>query len=400
MLGCSDGPTEPSNIGDFVWSTPEAVHEVPAAAEAEWVDYVWRVSGLAVDARGAVHVTLDFRPPDPAWMEMGQVLYVRRNADGTWTHPELLADADTYSYGSTPLVAADGTTRAVWYDRSREPGAVTRLLLRRLGGDGSWSAAEPLFSTAPGASPRPPIASALDGTRRLHVVHNAQSGFAFLEHLRFDPGSGSWSDGTLDAAGHSPRLAVAPDGSLGLTYVAARATEPGTSSRQDVWVSRYDGWAWSEPERVHRDDRRYSYLPVLMWDAAGRLHAVWGESDPDVALPRSLLHAVRDPVTGRWGPARDVTPQSLARRQHWSLFGFTDVKGRPNVLLESTDPGSLDNPRISQMRLEGEQWTPPHFPVGPQHAALMQGRLAPDGRVHIVWGGADKVLRYAVGELR
>lgn len=401
VLGCSDGPTEPSGIGDFVWSTPEAVPEFRAEAEAKEAGYRWGMSGVTVDGGGAIHVTSDIRPPEPEWMEMRHVLYVRRNPDGMWARPEWLAEADSYSYGSLPLVDEGGTTHVVWYDRPRGSGQVTRLLHRRFQPDGTWTEPQALSATAPGARPSPRLTGALDGAGRLHVIHNAQGAFAFLEHLRLDPVSGAWVNQTMTAHhGSYTTLARAPDGSLWLSYVAASATQPGTSSRQDVWVSRYDGSAWSEPERVRRDDRRYSYSPVLMWDAGGRLHAVWGESDPDAAVPRSLLHAIRDPLTGRWGAARDVTPQTLARRQHWNLFGFTDLRGRPNILLESTDPGGLANPRISQMRLEGDRWTLPYFPVGQEDAAGLKGVLGRDGRVHIVWVGADKVLRYAVGELR
>lgn len=120
-LGCSDGPTEPALIGDFTWTAPEVIPGMDGVARADWGDFIWNVTGLAVDGRGYVHLLASAGPRDPAWFEFGQVYHTVREPSGAWSAPVRLADSASYSYGALPVVDASGTAHAIWYDRPSSP---------------------------------------------------------------------------------------------------------------------------------------------------------------------------------------------------------------------------------------------------------------------------------------
>ncbi|WP_242344116.1 hypothetical protein [Anaeromyxobacter terrae] len=195
--------------------------------------------------------------------------------------------------------------------------------------NGAWTAAVRL-SDAPGAphelyASRPRVG--IDGAGRALVAweqRNVSSSPAnAVWASRFDGSASSApflvSDGTIYAA--SADVAVAANGAAAVVWV--QHTNPydpnqsgGGPPNPNVWARRFDGSAWSAPQRIGADllDYEGCERPAIVMDGVGRAFAIWQEH----RLDENRIAAARlDPARG-WS-ARAVLDASTSSVDHRSF---------------------------------------------------------------------------------
>jgi len=147
--------------------------------------------------------------------------------------------------------------------------AVAAASAARLAGPSSVETAPtPVRLSDPAVSARNP-AIAVSASGVVHVVWE-QGEDLYHSYRQGD----SWTPPVRVAAGESPSLAAAPDGSLHLAYV----NEFG--GNYDIFHVSWNGTRWSLPHNVSQTSSGVSSLPDITVGPDGQVHIVWTDTSP------------------------------------------------------------------------------------------------------------------------
>ena len=240
--------------------------------------------------------------------------------------------SEGFGHAQSPRVALNASgAAAVAFEVVEHdgPGISSRTVWARRWAGGGWTAAERI-SAAPAApnqlyASRPRVG--MDGAGRVFVAYDQQDTKSpappAIYVSRFD--GAQWSAparvnaGTLNASGSD--LAVSADGTAVVVWV--EATNPydpnrsgGGPSNPNIWARRFDGSAWSAPQRIGADlvDYEGCERARVVMDGAGRAFAIWEERKLEV---HHIAAARFSPGSG-WS-ARDVLDSAAATTEHLSF---------------------------------------------------------------------------------
>lgn len=247
--------------------------------------------------------------------------------------------------------------------------------------------------------------------------------------------------GTAFAQCHASTLAALPGHRLIAAWFGGTAEKnPDTA----IWVSRFDGAAWSAPDKLFKVAPLAHYNPVLFFAPDGRLH-LWYKVGPNCSEWRSW-HAASDDLGHIWTAAQPFLPDDpLARgpvrcqpivtpsgawlagasderlrdadgREWWCYIDRSDDGGRtwtaaPIRLAAGSPPGkgaiqptlwhsatgvhcllrtSLGRIYRSDSSDDGRTWSPAHATDLPNNnSGIAVARLS-DGRLALLWNPVEK----------
>jgi hypothetical protein len=239
---------------------------------------------VALNDAGAAVVAFEVVEHDVAGLIASRTVWARRFVDGAWTAAARLSDAPGAPYelyASRPRVGIDGAGRALvaWDQMNVSSTTPSSVYASRFDG-AAWSA--------------PALVSA--GT-----IYAA------------------WAD-----------VAVSANGTAAVVWVQdANPYDPGRSgggpTNPNIWARRFDGSAWSAPQRIGADllDFEGCERPGVVMDGVGRAFAIWEEHRLD---QNRIAAAHLDPAAG-WS-ARAVLDASTSSVDHRSFASIaTDGAG-------------------------------------------------------------------------
>ncbi len=94
-------------------------------------------------------------------------------------------------------------------------------------------------------------------------------------------------DVVLPSVFPDPRLAVGPQGTLGLTWVGNVSPDPATDDPEIFFALRDSSDTWAAPQRITTNDR-YESAPALAWTGDGRALAIWTQNSKPRDEPGQL----------------------------------------------------------------------------------------------------------------
>jgi hypothetical protein len=293
--------------------------------------------------------------------------------DVTGTHWQLDMPADLWLGDSAALALDTNGLPHVVYARESEQ--ATQIYYRQRTSE-RWELSQSVFDTT-GASWLPDIivhangdihvvwADLLADGDQIHQVYHAAN-------ARID----SWhsAEPVPQAFGYAPRLALAPDGSLWLTWHGRSALVQDTT--WDVFVANWRQGIWSSPVNVSKSAWQDSRSPDIACDPEGRVYLVWEEVSKE-GLSSTIHYAGALVSDGQWSVPQSITGHSQAvERPRLSV-------GPDGILHAAWDAGNW----VEYARHEsGEAWSPVEIVV--QHEmGVRDVALAADveGRAHVVW---------------
>ena len=284
-------------------------------------------------------------------------------------------------WGLATAVDPGGQVWAVW---AADDGRDAELFYSRWDGR-EWAPAQLVHASPDAWESGPSLAFAPGGTPWLAWTSaTSQTSDVYLSRWL----GSRWSDPQAMPKGSAleadePALAVAPDGTLWLAWVGFDGVD------DEIYVTRWDGRAWSPAWQVSADDDEqalYDRQPRLAAGPDGTLWLVWtGHQD-----------GVDDEIYySRWTGTR-WTPEALVSTDDDALdvgpaLAF-DAGGRPWVAWKAqVDDGSEPRLRIlvSHWDTARAAWTPEALASSPLASdvdeTLPALALAGDGRLHLAW---------------
>jgi lysophospholipase L1-like esterase len=252
--------------------------------------------------------------------------------------------------------------------------------------DDGWQPARPLGADPGVLEYSPSLAFSADGSTAW-AAWSASTGTDQASIIVRQWVGDAWSDpvpvpGTKVLRGDEPFLAAGPDGGLWLAWVGHDGTD------REVYVSRWDGASWSEPQRVGRDDTdpmAYDTHPRLAVDDTGQVWVVWASYEGSLD---DQIHASYWDGTG-WSPqvqisAIDETPDS------WPSVAL-DADGQPWVAWNgaTAEQGGRSRIYISHWDRDNSVWSAEELVSSLSGSELdeRQPSLAfdADGQLHLSW---------------
>ncbi len=299
---------------------------------------------LLAEENGIVHAI---------WSNTYNVNYARSGGNGSWAHYQRLSEP--YGYGRDPelVIDAQGGAHAVW----REDGAGSTTLVGYAGmaSDGTWSTAEPVWSWSGGVyEPHVGVDSA---TGIVHAIWTA--------NLNYDEGDlyHAWraSDGTWSApekltngSGQPIEASLRVD-ARGTAHAVWRYEEQYSSDL--FYAQRPRGGSWSAPQELSNtasEDARHQ----LVLDGDGGVHVIWlggdGGTHVNYTGPAPASADGESVLSQAVPVAADGRPQTLSFL--YQLHGASEVAGT-NLHVELND--GLATTTLLSTAAERQDWT--HF---------------------------------------
>ncbi len=356
----------------------------PRCMSGEWTQVTLeshehtRISALAVDASGALHVSYGGFHSDEPWRT--ELRYGRRGLDGVWTSsPTSSTTTLRYFFQSIALDTAGGV-HVSYYD-----GTFARLLHTYRSPHGAWNT-RTIDDALQGSPSRVGVseaasALAVDASGGIHVAYHDFGAALRYAYRGLD---GSWSITTVDSSGMFPSLAVDASGGVHVTYTGS--TDAGNGRLRYAHRSPAGSWAISEVD----SDSDITRPTSLVLDPAGGVHISYHMAEFDF----QLRYAHRG-LDGSWA-ITTLTDSGLFSGSTSSSLAV-DAFGGAHISYSDGDSGEL---RYAYRATEGSWITTTVDAGGNQH----MNAIAVDASfgVHIVYSPADPTLgaREEDGDLR
>lgn len=243
------------------------------------------------------------------------------------------------------LVSAAGSRDRAWVVWTANDGHDTELVYSLWDGE-AWAQPRLVHASPDAWESGPSLAFAPDGTAWLAWTSATQeTSDVYVSRWLGE----RWSDPEVLPKGTAlqadePALAAAPDGTLWLAWVGKAA-----SGNDDILVSRWDGRDWSLPEQVSAPDAEpelYDRQPCLAVGRDGRPWLVWTghQAGPDDEIFASHW------TGSSWTPEQMVSSDDEALDVSPSLV--LDAEGQPWVAWKAR----MDDGQVSRLRILVSSW--------------------------------------------
>lgn len=285
----------------------------------------------------------------------------------TWSEPFNISDSATSSIHPAVVTDSYGHVHVFWCEElgGREiaedelPDAPNTIMYRRWDGE-AWTAALDILVVA-GDPLADFVAAAVDDDNQLHLVWTGLSSIYYSTASAVEAHSvRAWSMPKLVApdsarTAYEADVAVDVDGRVHIAY-ATGGNQPGVYHVAE----RADSPGWTLPvrisDRLRTNETAYMHVRFLI-DAADRLHAVWGTSNPN-GYNQAVYYARKGGDRATWG-----APILLADAEiNTGFTGFPNLLayGQDELVLIHVDQGNRG--RIERTSRDGGRtWTEPRF---------------------------------------
>jgi hypothetical protein len=297
-----------------------------------------------------------------AWEEEGQVRYALRDGNAWTLDP-------TVFIGDSPAMALDpnGVPHLVYVSLSLGTSQLQVFHVQRE--QGGWGLPHMVSGTS-GPSTEPDISVIVSGTihivwaerlDRANRIYHACSSDAGLTWTPMLPIPG--------ATGFAPALAIGADNHVWVAWQADTGSL--TDMRSDILVSRWDGLAWSTPEKVSQSETDDARSPTIVAGPDGQVRLAWEQESSDGQRSCYLAEG----RLGGWSTPFKLSSGGATRP---SLLQAAD-----GSLYVAWDAGAALEGRI---RRPGEEWglaeQVAHNAPGIRDVCLA---AATDGALYAVW---------------
>ncbi len=424
-------------VAPMLVTSPSVGASLPASASGdgrESVATTWESPvALADYTRGSAFVVDAHSETTVVWEAVtGEVMSVRRAADGTWTQPEIIGQSHA-AFGSPQVAAdADGNLTAVWI--TQQEGVTDGVMAATWTAISGWS--DPVsISRDRSVATYPSDDLGPWGAAHLALAVNPEGAAVVawdwgsedrnkpwrVQSVYHRPGRG-WSDvaDVTRARGYrSPQVGISAVGTAVLLY----ARQPMGHPQALLSQRRHVGEGWTTATTVARK----GYGEQLAVDRAG---------DAVVAFTPnwSSVMATYRPSGTRWRTARRLSPAGVRVNDHFSLamngrgkalvamgrrHGRVDLVQRrphtawtaPVAAVKSSDSSQLvevalnasgdtflgwgEYALLGKYRPDGSTWTS-RFTISPDPGAdvldSISAQVAPNGDVIVMWAQEDHPL--------
>lgn len=308
------------------------------------------------------------------WQQPGELYYIQRRPDGSWSAPYNFSNTDTGSGNFQMAVSADGVVHVVWQEAIAYVNYGQIYYARRYP-DGRWLAAQPIPAPADENQGEHPQVT-VDGNGNAHIVWGGVYMYDTIRYVRVDR-HGNWSAienvKEPNPWTQQPWVTGLAVDSLGNVHVAWY-TYSGGVSRVNYRMRRPNG-DWSTIQDFGAAKNYDQYLPQLALDGRNRLHLIWQSRDPACLSP---CYSSKSPE-GDWSQPETVGA-NLISYQYPRIAA--DGQNTVHALWEQEE-----NVIQYAYRLEGQAWSEPVVLDGgrPDKKMNLQLAVAANGVVVATW---------------
>jgi len=319
-------------------------------------------------------------------------LYYSRWTEQGWQPARTLyADPDTWDDFPSLAIAADGTPWVAWTSADAEEGQV--YVSRWVGY--RWSAPA---EVPPGTASHPrqaALAAAPDGGFWLAWVgFDGTDDEIFVSHWDglawSQPQRVGVDDSDPLAYDTQPRLAVDGEGRPWLVWVSSRGLFDDA-----IVASRWTGGAWSEEQQVSAPDGTPDVFPSLALDSEGQPWVAWQDAvGSGAAARRRIFVSHRGAGEAAWTSEQLVSSAStLPVDEERPALSF-DVAGRPHLAWTVT--GQVSG--VAYATWDGAAWTQPVWAV--EGATVDAAVLLPAETPWLLWADPASMASVPLAEQR